>query len=308
MINRLFFLIFFMIFSTLGWTTAPQALIIDSDRQFDFAQELFNTRQYRRSAEEYQRFAFFFPEDSRCRSALFKAGQAFLLAKDPDLAIKRFKLFTKQDHLDALAVESYFMLVECHLQMRAATHAIVELNNLIALSDDIDVRDRAYYRLGWLHIDQIDWPAAQRAFSKISPAQRSRYRIDDLERDLSSAPQLPTRNPALAGTLSIIPGGGQLYCNRYEDALIAFVVNLGLFWAAHDAFDQEQYALGSLLSFVGAGFYAGNIYGAVGDAHKFNRLQKQKFGDTLKRHIVISVGPSPPSTSGGLLFSLHVPF
>jgi tetratricopeptide (TPR) repeat protein len=297
-----------LILLTVAWPCLSQALTIDNEQQFQFAEELFNSRQYRRAAEEYQRFAFFFPEDSRQRPARLKAGQAFLMAKDPAAALDRFKALTLQDEIDPIAVEAYFMMVECYLQMNSSTHAVLELNNLIALSDDIEVRDRAHHRLGWLHIDQTDWPAAQKAFAKISTPRRNRYRVDDLERELAQADQLPRRNPALAGTLSIIPGAGQLYCKRYEDALIAFAVNLGLFWAAHDAFDQEQYALGSLLTFVGLGFYAGNIYSAVGDAHKFNQYQKQQFGNSLKHNLVLGVRPSPPWSSNSVLFSLHVPF
>ncbi len=210
--------------------------------------------------------------------------------------------------MDSIAVESYFMMVECYLQMNGTPHAIVELNNLITLSDGVEVRDRAYYRLGWLYIDQTDWPAARKAFDKISATQRRRYRIDDLERELDQNSQLPVRNPTLAGVLSIFPGAGQLYCNRYEDALIAFAVNLGLFWAAHDAFDQDQYALASLLSFVGIGFYAGNIYSAVGDAHKFNQRQKNQFGESLRRHVVLGIRPQAPWSSDSVLLSLHVPF
>jgi tetratricopeptide (TPR) repeat protein len=297
-----------LILLAIVWPNLSPALTIDSEQQFQFAETLYNGRQYRRAAEEYQRFAFFFPKDPRQRPARFKAGQALLMAKDPVSALDRFRELSTRDELDAIAVESYFMMVECYLQINGITHAVLELNNLITLSDDTDVRDRAYYRMGWLYIDQTDWPAARKSFAKISATQRKRYRIDDLERHLGRTNQLPARNPTLAGTLSIIPGAGQLYCNRYEDALIAFAVNLGLFWAAHDAFDQDQYALGSLLSFVGLGFYAGNIYSAVGDAHKYNQRQKHQFGESLRRYIVLGVRPQVPWSSDGVLFSLHVPF
>jgi tetratricopeptide (TPR) repeat protein len=306
--GRLCSLLFVFNLLALAFPAVPQALSIDSEQQFQFCEALFNNRQYQRAAEEYQRFAFFFPQDSRQRQARLKSGQAFLMAKDPLAALDVFRKLTSRDPLDSVAIESYFMMVECHLQMNAYTHAVVEMNNLIALSDDIGVRDRAYHRLGWLHIDQTDWISALRAFANISASQRSRYHVDELERELSRANHLPMRNPALAGTLSIIPGAGQLYCHRYEDALIAFAVNLGLFWAAHDAFDQEQYALGSLLSFVGLGFYAGNIYAAVSDAHKYNRFQKEKFGDSLKRHLVIGRMHAEPPASASVLFSLQVPF
>lgn len=284
------------------------ALTIDGDQQFQFAEELFSSRQYRRAAEEYQRFAFFFPLDSRQRPARFKAGQAFLLAKDPNTALNSFRELISDNEWDTISVDAYFMIAECYLQMKMTTQAVVELNNLITLSDDSMVRDRAHYRLGWIFINQTDWPSAGHEFEKVTAAGRKKYRIDELERALGQADRLPDRNPTLAGALSIIPGAGQLYCNRYEDALIAFAVNVGLFWAAHDAFDQDQYALGGLLTFVGLGFYTGNIYSAVSDAHKFNLRQKQQFGESLKRYVILGISPHTPRSTNGVLLSLHVPF
>lgn len=284
------------------------AMAIDAEQQYRFAETLFDSHQYRRAAEEYQRFAFFFPDDPRQRQSRFKAGQAFLLAEDPETALTLFNELTDLMPLDSVAIESYFMMVECHLSLHAVTQAVVDLNNLITLSDDRSVRNRAYNRLGWLYIDQTDWAAAQTAFARISADQRSWYHVDGLERDLNDSSRLPARSPALAGALSIIPGAGQLYCNRYEDALIAFIVNAGLIWATHDAFDEEQYGLGGLLSFVALGFYAGNIYSAVADAHKYNQFQKQKFRDELKRHLVPGPSTEQFTVRTRMLLSLRVPF
>ena len=65
MIRRPRFLLIAICMIVVGWPACPRALTIDSERQFQFAEELFNSKQYRRAAEEYQRFSFFFPEDSR---------------------------------------------------------------------------------------------------------------------------------------------------------------------------------------------------------------------------------------------------
>jgi len=74
--------------------------------------------------------------------------------------------------------------------------------------------------------------------------------------------------------LSVIPGAGYLYLERYQDALISLLVNTALIFAAYEAFDNDLYVLGGIISFVELGFYAGNIYGATTSAHKINRSQK----------------------------------
>lgn len=285
-----------------------ETLTIDAQQQLDFADQLFKNQQYMRAAEEYQRFAYFFNDHPQQRTALYKSGEAYLLSPDAKSALARFKELSGHSIRDAVSIEADFMMVECYLYLKAPTQAIVHLHNIITQSEDIGIKDRAYHRLGWLHIRFTDWTAAQDALSHISAANRRHYRTEEVNALLADTAQIPRKSPALAGTLSIIPGAGQLYCQRYEDAVIAFIVNVGLFWAASDAFNQDQPALGGLLGFVGLGFYAGNIYGAISDAHKYNLNQQGRYVDQLQHFQVREAATSPQASARGLFFSLHVPF
>ena len=272
--------------------TSAQALTIEPDQQFTFAQQLYQNGQYRRAAEEYQRFAFFFPDEPRSREALYLAGDAFFNGREIDTALGILKNLSRQTPLDPVAVKAFFLMAECHLQLGSPSQALLQLHNLVALSDNEEVRDRAYFRMGWIHIEQMDWAAALRAFDHVGPG--SRLPVPQVTAALTQTNTIPQKSPALAGTLSIVPGAGQLYCERYQDAFAAFLVNVGLIWAAVDAFEQEQYALGGLLSFVGAGFYTGNIYSAVSSAHKYNQRQKQSFIDHLKQNLNLSLNAGSP--------------
>jgi hypothetical protein len=185
----------------------------------------------------------------------------------------------------------------------------VQLNNAIALAQVQAVKDRAYYNIGWIHLNFANWESAVSSFGKMSPAGQQQYRVDELNHALSMTSMIPTKSPTLAGALSFVPGAGQLYCHRYEDAFIAFAVNIGLIWAAYDAFDNKQYGLGGLLSFVGLGFYAGNIYGAVNDAHKYNHQQTQQFVDQLKQYqLQLTRLPYDTTKEKELILSLKIPF
>lgn len=286
-----------------------QAAIIEAEQQFKYADMLFEKKQYLKAAEEYQRFAFFFPNHPNRRAATFKSGESFLLAKNIDAALLAFKSLSTAEPLDKLATESFFKMAECYMLKNAPSHAVVQLNNLIMLSEDTAIKDRAYFVMGWVHIEQTDWSAAKSTFDRISPAGRKQYELNKLDKALVGAETIPTKDPVLSGTLSIVPGAGQLYCHRYEDAFFAFVVNVGLIWAAYDAFDNEQYGLGGLLSFVGFGFYTGNIYGAVNDAHKFNRLEKRKFIDQLRYYATPDHHrPQNDASTETMLFSFNIPF
>jgi tetratricopeptide (TPR) repeat protein len=276
--------IFALLFIGLAGTVQAATIAIDPERQEHFADHLFQNGQYRRAGEVYQRLAFFFSDLPNGRALRYKAGKAFLMAKDPAMALTFFQPLIAEAKLDTFGIEAFFLAAQCHLQMNAYSHAMVQLNNLVALSDDPSIDDRAYYRMAWIHIDRTDWASALRYLDRMTPAGIQRHNAGTIKTVLNEkSADIPSKNPTTAGLLSIIPGGGQLYCHRYKDALIAFIINAATFWAAVEAFDSDQEALGGLLSVAGLGFFTGNIYGAVNDARKFNALQKSRFADHLRQ-------------------------
>jgi tetratricopeptide (TPR) repeat protein len=187
------------------------------------------------------------------------------------------------------AIKSYFKISEAYMKLMAFDPAIINLNNLIVVAYDEDVRDEAYYRLGWIYLETASWEKGRQYFSKISVKNKDKYRLEKLAAELDTEKLIPKKNPKLAGFLSVIPGAGYLYCERYQDALIAFLINGALIYAAYESFDSENPALGGLLAFVGVGFYAGNIYGAVTSAHKYNRKKTGLFLERLKDNVKINL-------------------
>jgi tetratricopeptide (TPR) repeat protein len=287
-------------------------LVIDSQKQWQFAQQLFQEGRFRQAAQEFERFAFFFPDHPDRRTAFLKAGQSFMRAGDGPAALQSFERLTKNGPTDAVAVDAYFMSAETYMQHGNPNQALLLLNNLIALTDRKDIKDRAYLRIGWIYIEQLEWSDARRAWKRISVQGRQAYHVESLETALEQADQLPRKNPTAAGLLSIIPGGGQLYCGRYEDALAALLLNGGLGWAAYDSFDHDLNGLGSLVVLVGIGFYTANIYGAVSDAHKYNQSQKQRFVQQLKQNLAIGVerlqSATNEASAQALVVKWRIPF
>ena len=177
-------------------------------------------------------------------------------------------------------VQSHFRISEGYLRSNQAGAAITSLRNLSIVTDDTGIRDEAYYRMGWIYIGMGQWEQAQGVFTRISQENRNTYRLEELSQALAEEPKMKRKSPKLAGTLAVLPGAGYLYCGRYQDALIAFLVNGGLIWAAYESFDNDLYALGTVITFVEIGFYAGNIYGSVASAHKYNRKNEQPLDRT----------------------------
>lgn len=264
------------------------ALKIEPDTQYNFAEHYYSNEEYFRAIGEYKRFIYFFPEDTRVPSAAYKIGESYFKARRFREAINSFKTIIDQyDDID-LSIKSYFMISECLVLLGEYGPAISNLHNLIVITDDVQAKDEAYYRIGWIYLEMEAWEKASLYFAKISRQNTHKYNLKKLSDELNREVTIPRKNPKLAGVLSIIPGAGFLYCERYQDALIAFLLNGAMICAAYEAFDNGNEALGGIIAFVETGFYAGNIYGSVSSAHKYNRNKSKQFLEKLKENTKIS--------------------
>ena len=265
------------------------SIIINPDKQFNFAEHYFSDKDYLPAVLEYKRFIYFFPGDERVETAMYRIGMSYYLGGHFKNAIDSFKDLIDRYADSDLSIKSYFMISESYVKLNSFGPAIINLNNLITTTNHEDVRDEAYYRIGWIYIETASWEKARLNFSKISAKNKDKYKLERLNAELNKERSIPKKNPDLAGFLSIIPGAGYLYCERYQDALIAFLLNGGLILAAYESFDDNNNALGGVIAFVEFGFYAGNIYGAVTSAHKYNRKETGQFIEKLKTNTKINL-------------------
>jgi len=287
-------LILFTFFSN---ADAGDVLETEADAQFRFAEQYFSDQAYDRAVAEYERFIFFFPKDSRVPQAMYQTGLSYFESKDFIKALTAFSQLPDKYGNTAFSMtdfpaKAYFMISECYLKLNDPGQAVSNLRNLLALSNDRNIHDECFYRIGWIYIETSSWDKANECFGKISPENKDKYRLETLAAELNKSDSIPLKNPSATGILAVFPGAGFLYCNRYQDALTAFLLNAGLMYAAYEAFDKENYALGGLLSFAELGFYAGSIYGSVTAAHKYNRARTQGFIEELKQNakVVLSAG------------------
>ena len=72
------------------------------------------------------------------------------------------------------------------------------------------------------------------------------------------------------------------------------------------AFDNDLVGLGGIIAFVELGFYAGNIYGAIASAHKYNKIKNRQFLDQLRKNTKISL--SYDNKNKDILLSLQFVF
>jgi hypothetical protein len=306
----------FMCFATPP-ASASSALSISPEQQLDLADAFFSRAEYDAAVAEYSRFSHFFPEHPRAVYAGFKTALSYFLKQDYEKALPLFGALAGRGVDDHYGVEARFMISRCSLAMGRPGPAAAVLQNLIASVDNVDVRDRAYYHLGWISLlsqPMIDAAVVNRAdeyFARISDKNRVVYNLGAMTNMLQGVEidgkgrLLPRKKPQLAGALAVIPGAGYVYCGRYQDALASFLLNTVMACAVYEAFDAHMEALGGLIGTVGFGFYAGSIYGSISAAHKFNRAHSVRF---LNRLQDIRVETGPLADQDGISLRLHLPF
>jgi outer membrane protein assembly factor BamD (BamD/ComL family) len=270
-----------LILALLVLTTGPNAfgkdLVISPDMQFDYALQCYQKKDYETAVVEFKRFAHFFPGDRRAGEAGFMGAMGLYQLKRFREAAGAFNEIILAEGDPVFKEESYFMQSKAFMGMGNLGYARIVLQNYLKLTEDGAARDRAHSMLADLGvrssrgIDIKDLENARENLSKISPEGSTQYLAADRADTLDKALAAPRKNPTVAGLLAAVPGAGFLYCERYQDALVSFVLNAGLIMAAYEAFDQGNEALGGVIGLVETGFYAGNIYGSMAAAHRYNQ-------------------------------------
>ena len=250
---------------------------------FEYAEDRFENNDYETAIFEFKRFVYFFPGKPQAAQASCRIGICYFRLAKYETALEYFKK-TRSAYPDTeFALEAKFRISDCHVRMNAPASAEAALLNIIKASEDGSIRDRAFYKLAWLCLETGRIGQASTWLDRMSQSGQNIYLVGELKKDMDRMTTLPHKNPLLAGVFSIVPGGGYLYTNRYQDATVALLVNSALMGAAYESFDNDLEVLGSLISVVGLGFYAGSMYGAISSAHKFNRAAYNDFIEGLEK-------------------------
>lgn len=263
---------------------AGAALVIDADRQFEFAEQYLRSGEYTRAVDEYKRFLYFFPDDSRADEARFKIGTAYFNGNDFESALHACRDLIRRSPGSRYRPQAYWMVGESHVKLGQYDQAVATLEQFAEIAENPELRDESLYRLGWIHMETASFEKARRAFGRIRPHNQTKFNVERVFAELDKEPMVPRKHPGLAGGLSLLPGAGYLYCERYRDALVAFLVNGALIFSTYAAADNDNPALAGILAFASLGFYGANIYGAVGSAHKYNRTKARDFIEQLKQN------------------------
>lgn len=280
-------LIFFFIS---GGPASGAERTIDERLQMELADHFFKQGDYYRAITEYKRFLFFFPESPKVEEALWGIVQSYFKGQKWDAAISAADQMLRKFPESAREPRLYLLQGLCFEEKKEYARARLYFAKAKESSTDFQTTQEAQWQIAVTYLKEEKWKEAIREFKAIDPQSSLYPRSGKWAEGLERMDQIPQKSPAAAGVLAILPGAGHLYCGRYRDATISFLLNGAFIWGMVESFQHENYVVGGILTFFELGWYSGNIYSAISSAHKYNRTKKQEYLNHLENEIRISTG------------------
>lgn len=260
--------------------TAPAAMASQYS-ELSFADSLAAEGDHYRAITEYKRFLHYNPDSPRAAFAELQIAHSLIAGErwiEVDLALEK----VWKDYPDSpeahRARELYADVAYRRGDYKGAADRYAQLQDMIN-SD----RDNRSLRQGLTEL-QLNRPDKAKKYFKS-------LRDPQLQRISEQFELLPNKSPHLAASLSaVLPGAGQLYTERPRQAALAFALNAAFIYAAVESWENDNHAVSAILSLFEIGWYGGNIYNAMNNAHKYNQRQQQNFIERLQNRFDLSLG------------------
>jgi tetratricopeptide (TPR) repeat protein len=276
-----------------AWSAEDEKVMVDSRLQMGLADHFFQEGDYYRAITEYKRFLFFFPQNVGTAEAYWKIARSYFHGKKWDEAISASNDLIKKFPFSPYKAEALLLSGLCLKEKKEYSQARLFFQKAKEEAADTALADEAQWQIAATYLKEEKWKEASAAYKQIQRNSKLYPQSDHLAQGLDRIQEIPQKSPATAGILAaIVPGSGHLYCERYRDAAIAFLLNGAFIWGMVEAFEDKNYVVGGILTFFELGWYSGNIYSAVSSAHKYNQKKKQEYLDHLQKGEGFSLGIS----------------
>jgi TolA-binding protein len=276
-----------------------------ADQLFMFAEQLMREGEYFRAITEYRRFLFYYPDEPRCAMVHFSIGLAFYRGESYTEALQTFQEVIQRYPNTAYGKQAWLWQGESLIRQGQYTTAEQLYIELTERFPSERIGQQARYQRAWTLLYRRQWRDAATLFQQVAPDSDLYQSAQLLAQEALVGEGLPTKSPALAGILSgLLPGSGQLYNGRLGDALLAFFLNSLFIVGAVEAVHSDARAVAGILSFFEAGWYVGNVYGAINGAHKYNRHSTETFLRNLDNRFHLILPETRQIPVLGVQFSL----
>jgi hypothetical protein len=267
-INALSICLFFILF--IGKNSAQD--LRDFEHTREFANYLFQSRQFALASEEYERLVYF---DSTNANSRLRLIQSYRYSGKQNIALERFERFFKDSLLFIKKdfAEEYVK----NLILQKENDKVIDF---LKCNANIDDNSRQNYTLAG-YLLQKNWDQAFN-FALKNPVTKDKKNAD-LHVIAFQCKQIKYKKPFVAALFSsVIPGTGKFYSKNWKDGLISMALVGVNAWQSYRGFNK--YGSNSVYGWIFAGFagsfYLGNIYGSCKSVKKYNH----KLDDEIYNH------------------------
>ncbi len=250
-----------------------------------FADSLYNNGDYYRAISEYKRYIFYNDTGEFAKNASYKIGMSYMMAGKFDEAADAFDKVSLDNNgeLKFLSLLSESVSVA---MKKDYTYSSAVASKVLNDPEGSKYMDKARYVTGFNLINQGEYSKAMVEFGDIKDPElaKSSASVNAL---LNKSGEIPTRSPVISGLLSIIiPGSGHVYCGRWTDGIVSFVVNSFFIYNVYGAFKRNDTIQKYSFGIPGGVIYLSSIYGGVVSANKFNDEEVVKFKKSAEEYKV----------------------
>lgn len=235
-----------------------------------FADFLFCEKDYLRAIEEYQKYLQLIDDDS----VQFKVAIGYSLINDQANAISNIDLIKKTS-----------AFYESSKIQKLKSQFLINIDSIFYHSAGLLINSNSIYSNNAYKLKNTSLLLFDKnLISKekfLIPFEGKEENKLFVFYDLKKNP--PYKSETLAGIFSaIIPGSGKIYTENYGDGITAFLLT-GLFtYLAYTNFEYDHPTRAWIFTALGAGFYAGNVYGSIASAQIFNVKVNFDFNEGVK--------------------------
>jgi hypothetical protein len=234
----------------------------------NFARTLAGEGDHYRAIGEYKRALFLAPGSSEAGRWRYGIAESYRRGEQHDAAVRAFDELGSSDP----GWRPFAALGAARSTLAAgnADVAVIRAREAATLLEPMGRAREAYWVEAWALLKAGRDAEAKAAFERARGDGMLGEAADRALAAMPSLEQLPTKSPALAGALGLVPGLGHLYLGEPGTALSALAWNGVFAWALVDALRAEQWSLAVVLGMFEAMWYGGSIVGAVSGAHRYN--------------------------------------
>lgn len=260
--------------------TAPTAL---ETGVLGFADDLLEDAEYYRAIGEYERYLFQCTGCVKRDYAVRRMADAYRAGGELQRAVDLYeRVLAGEASADERRAAAWGRAQTLSQSERYADAAAAFSAYASEFPSDSRSNDARWESI-WSRIRARELDAAATQAADLPEDHPRKEDAQKLTAELRTPPRLSHRSPLLAGILSgVLPGAGQGYVGRWRDAISALLMNALWASAAVIAWQQGWDAAAIVVGTGEVFWYAGNIYGAVTAAHRYNNLQERFYYEDLE--------------------------